>query len=226
MNELIRITEGENGQGAVSARELHIFLESKQDFSTWIKNRIEKYDLIENVDFVTAPQSYGTANGGYSTRMEYVLSIDAAKELSMVEGNEKGKEARKYFIACEKIAKESKKVLTQAEIVLQMAQLNVENERRILSLQKENKEIKEQVDLIDARTTTRPDYFSVAGYASLNKINVGMEKAKVLGRKASLLCKQMKAEIDKVRDPRFGEVNSYPRIVLKEVFQQNGYTVR
>lgn len=51
MNELIKITET-NGQRAVSARELHAFLESKQEFANWIKNRIEKYDLIENVDFV------------------------------------------------------------------------------------------------------------------------------------------------------------------------------
>lgn len=91
-----------NGKKAVNARDLHAFLESKQDFSTWIKNRIEKYDLVENVDYVTAPQIYGTANGGHSTRIEYALTIDAAKELSMVEGNEKGKEARRYFIACEK----------------------------------------------------------------------------------------------------------------------------
>ena len=41
-----------NGKKAVNARDLHAFLESKQDFSTWIKNRIEKYDLVENVDYV------------------------------------------------------------------------------------------------------------------------------------------------------------------------------
>lgn len=224
MNELIKITE-RNGRKAVSARELHVFLESKQDFSTWIKNRIEKYDLIENVDFVAAPQIYGTANGGHSTRMEYALSVDAAKELSMVEGNEKGKEARKYFIACEKIINESKKVLSQAEIVLQMAQLNVENERRILSLESENKEIKEQVKLIDARMQTRPDYFSVAGFANLNRINLGFERAKSLGKSAASLCKSIGADIDKVTDQRFGKVNTYPINVLRDVFRNNGFRV-
>lgn len=100
MNELIKITE-RDGRRAVSARELHQFLESKQDFSTWIKARIEKYGFVENQDFVTAPQIYGTANGGHSTRMEYALSVDMAKELSMVENNERGRLARKYFIDCE-----------------------------------------------------------------------------------------------------------------------------
>lgn len=224
MNELIKITE-RDGKKAVSARELHAFLESKQDFSTWIKSRIEKYDLIENVDFVTAPQIYGTANGGHSTRLEYALSVDAAKELSMVEGNEKGKQARKYFLDCERVAKESKKILTQAEIVLQMAQLNVENERRILSLESENKEIKEHVKLIDARTQTRPNYFSVAGFASLNHISIGFERAKSLGKSAATLCKSIGADIEKVTDQRFGKVNTYPFNVLRDVFRNNGFQV-
>lgn len=82
------------------------FLCSKQDFSTWIKSRIEKYQFVENQDYATAPQKYGTANGGYATRMEYALSIDMAKELSMVENNERGRMARKYFIECERKLKE------------------------------------------------------------------------------------------------------------------------
>lgn len=98
---LIPISEN-NGKRAVSARDLHAFLESKQKFTDWIKNRIDKYDLVENVDYVTASEIYETANGGHSTRIEYALTVEAAKELSMVEGNEKGKQARRYFIACEK----------------------------------------------------------------------------------------------------------------------------
>lgn len=104
IGELIPINES-NGKRAVNARHLHAFLGSKQDFSTWIKDRIKKYDFVENQDFVTAPQIYGTANGGHSTRTEYALSISMAKELSMVENNEKGKMARQYFIRCEEVAK-------------------------------------------------------------------------------------------------------------------------
>ncbi|MBT0572515.1 phage antirepressor KilAC domain-containing protein [Riemerella anatipestifer] len=96
MKALIKITE-QNGQQAVSARELHSFLESKQDFSTWIKNRIEKYGFIEEQDFTL----HKFVERG-TWKHEYVLSIDTAKELAMVEGNEKGKQARRYFIECEK----------------------------------------------------------------------------------------------------------------------------
>ena len=55
MNELIKLqpqTINGNAIETVSARELHSFLESKQDFSTWIKNRIEKYEFVENQDFI------------------------------------------------------------------------------------------------------------------------------------------------------------------------------
>lgn len=103
LGELLPIRET-NGQRAVNARDLHAFLESKQDFSTWIKNRIEQYGFIENQDYqILAPQNYGASWGG-NNKIEYALSIDMAKELSMVERTQKGKEARSYFIICEKIA--------------------------------------------------------------------------------------------------------------------------
>lgn len=139
-----------NGKKAVSARDLHAFLESKQDFSTWIKNRIEKYDLVENVDYVTAPQIYGTANGGHSTRLEYALTIDAAKELSMVEGNEKGKQSRKYFIACEQKLKEiqpKQYQLPQTYLEALKALVVAEEEKQQLAL--ENKVMKHKAEYFD-----------------------------------------------------------------------------
>lgn len=104
MEELIKITES-NGKKAVNARELHDFLESKRDFSNWIKDRIEKYGLVENEDYVVFA-NFGENPKGGRPQIEYALSVDAAKELSMVEGNEKGKQARRYFIECEKVLKE------------------------------------------------------------------------------------------------------------------------
>ena len=85
----------------VNARDLHEFLESRKDFSSWIKDRIERYDLTENEDYVVFTE-FGENSKGGRPKKEYALTLDAAKELSMVEGNEKGKQARKYFIACEK----------------------------------------------------------------------------------------------------------------------------
>jgi phage anti-repressor protein len=109
MSNLIVIENGlipvyknnENGQ-VVNARELHEFLEVGKDFTTWIKDRIDKYDFVEETDFITTPQKRGTANGGYKIVDEYILTLDTAKEIAMVQNNEKGKQVRKYFIAIEK----------------------------------------------------------------------------------------------------------------------------
>ena len=102
--ELIKITE-QNGQQAVSARDLHRFLDSKQQFTDWIKDRIEKYGFIENQDFEVFHNFMKNPNGGRPLT-EYALTLDTAKEIAMVEGNEKGKQARRYFIEMEKKAKQ------------------------------------------------------------------------------------------------------------------------
>lgn len=102
MGELIPIREN-NGQRAVNARDLHAFLESKRDFSNWIKGRIDKYDFIENQDYQVF-NNFGENPKGGRPSIEYALSISMAKELSMIENNVRGKQARKYFINCEEFA--------------------------------------------------------------------------------------------------------------------------
>lgn len=89
----------------VNARELHDFLEVGKDFSTWIKDRIEKYDFVESKDYILCSPNSGTKIHGGHNRQEYYLSLDMAKELAMVERNDQGKQARQYFIECEKQAK-------------------------------------------------------------------------------------------------------------------------
>ena len=85
----------------VDARVLHTFLESKEEFAHWIKQRIDQYGFIENQDFVSFRENSQKPKGGRPSK-EYTLTLDTAKELSMVERNEKGKQARQYFIECEK----------------------------------------------------------------------------------------------------------------------------
>ena len=156
MEEIIKITD-RDGQRVVNARELHQFLESKQDFSTWIKSRIEKYDFVESQDFVTAPQKYGTANGGYSTRTEYALTIDMAKELSMVENNERGRMARKYFIECEKIAKEKQSFClpqTFAEALRLAADQQEQIETQTKQIEEQQKTIQQSAQEIVALSDT------------------------------------------------------------------------
>lgn len=94
----------------VNARDLHAFLEVGKDFSTWIKDRISQYGFEENQDYVVFTDSGENSSGGRPAK-EYHISLDMAKELSMVERNDRGKEARQYFIECERRAKQSRNVI-------------------------------------------------------------------------------------------------------------------
>ena len=67
----------------VNARELHEFLASKQNFSNWIKSRINKYDFIEGVDFICVTKSGEGTNQGFQA-IEYFITLSMAKELAMV----------------------------------------------------------------------------------------------------------------------------------------------
>ncbi|UNE54644.1 antA/AntB antirepressor family protein [Bartonella machadoae] len=89
----------------VNARELHAFLEVGKKFADWITERINKYNLVENQDFVCFPILGSKGRGGHN-RKDYHLTLSVAKELSMLENNKKGREARLYFIECEKLAKQ------------------------------------------------------------------------------------------------------------------------
>lgn len=110
MQELIALNTVEfdgSEQQTVNARELHEFLEVGKDFSNWIKDRIEKYGFIEDLDFVKIDSpKLANQRGGDRRSIEYHISLSMAKELCMVERNEKGKQARQYFIECERVAKQ------------------------------------------------------------------------------------------------------------------------
>jgi len=121
MNELIKVENKQIGSekvNAVDARGLHEFLEVKSDFRNWIKNRVKDYDFKENQDFV----SFGKILPAGGKTKEYVISLDMAKELSMVERNAKGKQARQYFITCEKKLKgEGLKVIKKTPSMAKLA---------------------------------------------------------------------------------------------------------
>jgi anti-repressor protein len=90
----------------VNARDEHEFLEAGKDFSTWIKDRIDQYGFVEGRDYLLTKIGEQLPSGT-KYRKEYYLTLDMAKELAMVERNEKGKQARQYFIECERRAKQA-----------------------------------------------------------------------------------------------------------------------
>ena len=95
---------GDEQQLGVNARDVHAALEVKTDFSDWIKRRIKQCKFEENYDFVVFLKKEENLFGGRPTT-EYIISLDMAKHLGMMEKNDKGHEMRKYFIEQEKIAR-------------------------------------------------------------------------------------------------------------------------
>lgn len=143
IGELIPI-ENRNGQQAVNARHLYVWLGVRKDFSNWIKAQIIRCDLTENQDFEVFAQKVENSSGGRPST-EYALSLNAAKEISMMSQTEKGKEARRYFIECERIAKQNNcpaLPTTYKEALTQLLSQVEQNEK----LQEENARLLEKKD--------------------------------------------------------------------------------
>ncbi|EFK4036045.1 antA/AntB antirepressor family protein [Escherichia coli] len=85
----------------VNARDLHTFLDVGKRFASWIVERIAEYGFVENQDFMIISQVREKIGRGRPAK-DYHLTLDTAKELAMVERNEKGRQIRRYFIECEK----------------------------------------------------------------------------------------------------------------------------
>lgn len=91
---------------AVDARELHKWLDVGKHFATWFHQRVKEYGFAEGVDWMEVFPETGKNPLGGRHRREYLITIDMAKELAMVERNDRGRQARRYFIACEKAARQ------------------------------------------------------------------------------------------------------------------------
>lgn len=91
-------------QSLVNAKDLHAFLGVETKFRDWIKRRISDYSFTQDIDFC---EISNLSNRGFwqTESKDYLLSLDMAKELCMVERNDKGRQARRYFIEMEKQAK-------------------------------------------------------------------------------------------------------------------------
>lgn len=97
-NELVPVYETDKGERVVNGRELHEYLEVASRYNDWWKARTDKYGFNETEDFESVTEIL--VSGGKQTN--HIMRLDIAKELAMVENNDKGGQARKYFIEVEK----------------------------------------------------------------------------------------------------------------------------
>ena len=140
--QLIPLTEND-GVSAVMGRDLHKFLEVGKDYSTWFKDMAE-YGFVAGQDF--SPISGNTSPAGGRPRIEHIVSLDMAKEISMIQRTDKGKQARQYFIECEKRANQTPAVMSRLELL----QLAMESEKERLALEEKNQELTPKAEAYDS----------------------------------------------------------------------------
>lgn len=100
MDELIKTYKNEQNETLVNGRELHKYLEVKTRYNDWFTDMIQ-YGFIENVDFTSFTEKRVKPSGGRPS-IDHALKLDMAKEVSMIQRTEKGRQARQYFIDVEK----------------------------------------------------------------------------------------------------------------------------
>jgi len=141
-NELIPIKTNEKQEPIVSGRDLHCFLEVETKYQDWIKRQLD-YGFEENADYALISQLSQKREGSRLVTRElqdHVLKLDTAKEISMMQKNEKGKLARRYFIAVEKEYNSPEKIMARAlkvadETINSLVLENKQQNQIILELQ-------------------------------------------------------------------------------------------
>lgn len=225
ISSIISLISNNKGEKFVYGRQLHEFLGSKQKFTDWINNRIKKYKFLISQDFFI---NVGKSTGGRKQK-QYVISIDMAKHLAMLEANEKGHEARQYFISVESLAKKaymqnksfSTKSLTPSERILELSKIAVEQEKKNKEYEKRFGTLEQKMAVIESEKKENENYISIIGYINRFLPNMQNKKKNVssLGKKASELSRIRKKEIKKTPHTYFGLVNSYHTTILEEVFK-------
>lgn len=147
--ELIKIQENEKGNQVVSARDLHKFLENCDNINTWFKRQSERAMLIKNEDFERVAILQPSGQKGF----DYALTLSSAKEIAMLNGGDKGKEARLYFIACEKKLKEvTTKPKTRRELAEENLNLIIEIEEKDAILLENAPKVEFFNQVVDSKT--------------------------------------------------------------------------
>lgn len=158
-SNLIPIYEDEKNERLVNARELHRAMKVGRDFTNWIKDRIKKYDFVQNEDYILTLAKIGERQN--VIKHEYYLTINMAKEIAMIENNEMGRKIRRYFIEVEKryrnIVESPTNIFDFMRLAIDQIELNQKEIQNVKLLSEDNaKQIKEIQSKIDV--TIKKDY--------------------------------------------------------------------
>lgn len=201
-NELVPVYTTSTGEKVVYGTELHAVLEVKSNYRDWIKNRIKDCDARENEDFESFAKFL--AKGG-RPQIEHIIKLDTAKEMAMLERNDKGKRVRRYFIEVEKRYKEN---IMPKDFPSALRAYADEVERRQIAEQEKEKL---QIELDYSK-----DWFSIKRVAKMN----GVDWKIFDWRNLKSVGLEMGYEVKKIFDANYGEVNTYYRDVWEACYSE------
>lgn len=143
MNQLIPTSTDEQGNILVSGRDLHEFLNIETPYAKWVSRMIE-YGFNENIDYSVLDKIVQNPSGG-RPQTDHAMTLDMAKEISMIQRNDKGKQARQYFIEVEKEYKQN-----QIDVNELSPELKMFNQifQTVAANELENKKLNHKVDNI------------------------------------------------------------------------------
>jgi len=229
MMELIKITKniiGDEEIDSVNGRDLWEALELKKQYGDWIKSNLEYYS--EGIDFKRFHLKVKREDGVYINKKEYILTLDTAKHLAMVSRTEKGKQVRNYFIEVEKRSRvltlsskyENNPLMQQMRqtMMLYESQLELEHNQKLLATEQSAQA--DKIKVIEAKQAgidSSGDFFSIMGYCSLHKIKIDVTLACKFGKHAKRISNSLGYMIGRVKDARYGQVNTYHVEVLDGV---------
>ena len=175
MGELIKI-EVKNNQQLVSGRELHEFLEIKTPYTQWFE-RMCDYGFIENTDYI--PVSQKSESGGISgvkVVQDHFITLNMAKEISMLQRNKKGKQARIYFIKCEEAWNSPEMILARANQI--QSHMIEDYTKKIELLENKVREDKPKVLFAESVTASKTSILvgDLAKIIKQNGIDIGQKR--------------------------------------------------
>lgn len=167
MTNLINVTVNENQEPVVSGRDLHEALGVTTPYTMWF-NRMVEYGFTDGEDFLLNKFVKQTGRGGHN-KVDHIIKLDMAKEIAMIQRNNKGKEVRKYFIQVEKDFNNPQKVIARALVLAQ---------KELDTLKIEMEEQKPLVNFANAVSTSE-DSILIGDFAKLmsqNGVKIGQNR--------------------------------------------------
>lgn len=222
MNELLKVEVNENQEQTVSGRELHMFLGIETPYMKWFE-RMLQFGFEEEKDFWT---KMSESTGGRPST-DHIMKLNMAKELCMLARNEKGKQARQYFLEVEREWNSPEKVMARALLIAnnKIETLTLENtmQKQVIA---EFKPVKEYVDTILASTDTVATSQIAADYGmsakTLNKILNGQHIIRNVGGQWILYKKHMNKGYTKSETIEVTRKDGTKKVVMQTKWTQKG----